>query len=342
MLQHTRLVDSPKFRQYDPSEVRLLSFVATQPSDVIESNGMRLQLASCAASAWVSAPLSLDLALGGVELPVALMPHDRWSELLLPTVRELPQQLLAAIVSHLMEPVITGIAEWTSTAPQIMRWPSQYAQGTRSCFALNVQSTSSEAPYKVLIAILSPAVVDLFTARAGRLKQHQRSDTHLLFAPSFVVLSRIRLLASELREVDVGDVVLLDCTSPSPFPKSVTGTFVVGNTTVAAGEIRANSFFIGSVERHAMDLSTASTSLNPLQMTDSVDSLQLTCRVVIAAGEVRINELTQWAIGTPVPLPISIDSDQVLLQVGHQNIARGRLVAIGEQLGLEIVETFVR
>jgi type III secretion system YscQ/HrcQ family protein len=342
MPDRSLLIDSPKFQRYDPSEVRLLCIAARSPTYANDSVGFECRLSRVDPSLWFTAALTVDFAIGQLEVPIALMPNTRWIELLSPAIRELPPQLLAAIMSHLLEPVTLAIADWTNTTPQILRWPSQLADGIRSMISLSVRSYTNEQVYVALVPVLSPAIVELFAARQQGLRWSDSSAASSLIVSSRIELTSVDLLLSEVRTLDVGDVLALD------LPRVPTQTLgrdcilTTANMRLAAGKVRSDTFFIASTEWQFMDIATDNQFTNAQEATPSVDELTLTCRVAIPGGEMRVGELSQLAVGSAIPLPVSVDSDRIMLLFGQQLAARGRLIAIGDQLGFEVVETLLR
>ena len=71
-----------------------------------------------------------------------------------------------------------------------------------------------------------------------------------------------------------------------------------------------------------------------------LQQLSLTAEAVIDTPPQRISAMQQWAPGTVVPLTCAVDGEQVRLRVNGHAMARGRLVAVGDALGIEIVELY--
>jgi flagellar motor switch/type III secretory pathway protein FliN len=320
----------------------LLSLAAREPQWFNETTDQRLRLSRANPSQWLTSPVTLDVSVGHLELPIALQPHIQWAELLLPAVRELPPQLIATIISHVLEPVTRAIAAWTDTSPQVARWPSQLESEARSMIAMHIGSITNDTTFEVLIPVLSPAVVNLFMNRSETSPCATSVSIRDLVAETTVELAQVALSNKELRSLNVGDIVALDCAATPSLPRSLPAKLCAGNSQVAIGTIRASSFLVDVFEWQFMAPLPPQNSQSAEDATAPIDDLTLNCRIVVPAGDVRIGDIAQWSVGTLITLPISVDSDRIALHVGQQLVARGRLVAIGEQLGFELIETFRR
>jgi flagellar motor switch/type III secretory pathway protein FliN len=189
---------------------------------------------------------------------------------------------------------------------------------------------------------LNPSIVELFERRTEGLRWSAQSNVDAIAISNEVELARVDLSSAEVRELDLGDVLTLDLANSASHIAAPIAALSLAGTRIATGRVTANTFLVESIERPFMDQSATTRPLTADAASQTLEELTLTCRVVLPGGDVRVGDIAQWGAGTALSLPFSIDSDRIVLLVGQQTIARGRLVAIGDQLGFEIVETFLR
>jgi flagellar motor switch/type III secretory pathway protein FliN len=334
-----RLSEHQLFKRLSAQRAGLLSEVARRPRLQSESAEFAMDASLSNAVTWTAASLTGELQVGMHVIPFALLPNPRWEELELATTRQLPEAVLGAVIAHLVDPVMRALSENLRFAAQIAAWPAQHRDRSNDVFlGLTVSAPSNHSPYHVVLAIEADETCAMFSAAFKASSVAAKSAVGHLFIRPKLVLARTRLEVEELRGLAAGDIVLVDA------PKRLLSDDVhnvavqAGTKKLASGLIRTTTLILSTLSETIENIDMTDSELDNTTETTTSRQLSLPAKVVIDMGELRVSDVTKWAVGSHITLPTTVDSDQIYLQVGSQYVGRGRLIAIGDHLGLEIIE----
>lgn len=332
------------------------------------AHALRARLRLVDGSAWEASqgwPSVLVQAGGAHGLPVRLAPHPQWEELAEPLFAGLPPALRQAIGAHVTSGLrrclgrclhVLGLAAPDVAVPLAPprdggAEDGRTAGGSAPALALEitVQAERAANSWLALVAVdslpLPGSVAPVQSAERAGVRHDLRIDVRAVFG-------RQQLTLQQVRELALGDVVLLADVPP------LDGTardawLYAGDTLLGAWrqDPVADSAIAGHVPATAQAgrWRRASPPPPPDRSTPLSDepsagaalhNLSLVAEAVIDATPQRVSDIQQWSAGSVIPLTGAVDSDQLRLRVGGHAVARGRLTAIGDTLGFEIVELY--
>ena len=339
---------------------------SARPDDALRA---RMRLAD--EGAWDTAGhwCSIELQFSGSRgVPVRLAAHAQWDELAEPNHAQLPVALRHAIAAHVTSGLrrCIGRCMWTlgiqlQDAAVALHIPTAHAgaddkAGAASARGPVLELAVAAQPSTTQWLVLIPIADMPLPASAGPLQRVPGDTRCNPWVPVRAVLGRQRLSRDQLAALTVGDVVLL-ADVPAQLDGQRTAWLMAGDTLLGAWQTddAAHRSLAGhlpsgsrvgrwhpaasppSLDTRSALLENDSSSTG----TSALQQLSLSAEVTIDALPQRFNDVQLWGAGTVVGLAASVDSDQLQLRVNGQTTARGRLVAIGDMLGFEIVELFV-
>lgn len=293
-----------------------------------------------ASNRWVRCRVVATIRTGGTRCRLGFVDTKPFSQLLAPSTRGLPSELIAALaavalhdsLSHLEKVVGTPLELESCHDKPETRPPRRVAQ---------ITPVAPEAKHvaPLLVDCDDAAFAELLVSRLVLASATDISTSNALRQPTWAVLGTATLTVEELYDLTIGDVVLLS--SVEGAANNINAQLMVGNSIVALASARGTDLLIAQTLQSPKDvsMSTATTdnALSKPGLAD-INSIALQARAVLPLPVTRLADIRNWGAGTVLPLNTPVDSDRILIQVGDQHVARGRLVLIDQQLGLEIVE----
>jgi flagellar motor switch/type III secretory pathway protein FliN len=297
-------------------------------------------------------PLRLELLCGDVPLSLALPVDERWETLTSPVTHDLPAPLQNAMAALMTQPILDKLERLIGTRPTIDRFSGSQNVGSKTAAApidgpVVRIDVAMKAPPLGWSAWCCPsaAAVSLVVEGATRLaKTADRALTWLqeLRLDPWAILAAASLKRCELDSLELGDLVLLNRVAAPDRHHVLPAIVSIGTSTTQC---------VGRAHARAAALSLTDTTVpRPLEgfMTTkentqtrpgfSTSRIEVPVVAALPAQRLTLGEIEQWAPGTLVPLASAVDSDRVNLLVAGQVVARGRLVTLDAQLGLEIIE----
>jgi flagellar motor switch/type III secretory pathway protein FliN len=340
----TNLTGHHGFKTVSAQVARARSWAARAPVfEFTEEPPLVMRWHCVAPSRWQMAVLTGDFRFGARVVPFALMPHPRWAELLLPATQRLPPSLLTAVITHHLKPVMQGLGRLLETTPQIAAWPSLQVSSPAWLLGVKMQiKDSSEPAFDTLLEIGQVDAAAWAESLSSRALPNRSLTVSAWQLSLKVEIGWAAISVGELQSIDVADVLMIEphVVAGAASDDQVPALLRVGATVIGQGWAGSAGFLIDTLFLPPKETSMS----NEDPATDPVKSLStqlhLRVRVVLDGGEFALSEIASWTVNTQLPLSIPVDSDRIRLEVGDRVIARGRLVAIDQQLGLEIAETY--
>jgi type III secretion system YscQ/HrcQ family protein len=349
---------------------------AVEGDESTETHMWRLRLELCRHSRLPASWPRIEVDVGGQRTRLCLVPHEQWRELSQPAFALLPDAIRFSIINHLTQGLrqCLGVAAhrlgWCTTdralpvlAPDAGQAHADPAtqQGSEGMAAsgplLQFTATAHGASPMQWTALLDGKQLTTPASVRGT----PESAPHLLL-PMHLRLGTATLPRADVRGLQVGDVVLLDATpasaSAAPVLPRDGGVLVCARQAIAVCEARSTNESATSWHlRHWVEASdplcnpttTGRTTLNsdtanPLGANTAAppdwNQLPVQLEAALIAAPVRVQDATRWVPGAVVPLNVGVDSDRVELRANGHGVARGRLVAVDNWLGLEIIEVY--
>jgi flagellar motor switch/type III secretory pathway protein FliN len=339
----TLLSQSHILKSVSADQSALLSIVARAPQINDPLSGSSIGLASSSASRWSACELTGELQAGSLTFPFALAANPRWESLEFVTTRLLPESVLSAMISHLLDPVVKTVGYCLDAAVRISAYPASAFDLAEALFLqVSCPNDLVPVPYTFILALQGQPHIALLKRVLERSAQLASwgGRTNILVFPK-LVLGQSRLFANELKDLATGDVVVLDRPRSRHTEDQYWSPILAGSQQVARGRVMESTL---ELKRVMEDMETADFSDKQVRSANAsrdIEKLALSARAVVAMDPVRVGDLSGWAVGTLISLPYSADSDQIFIEVADQRTARGRLVSIGDKLGVEILELLV-
>ena len=291
---------------------------------------------------WRLAVLTGDFRFGTVVIPFALMPHPRWSELLLPATQQLPPPLLAAVIAHHLDPITQALAQLTETTPQIAAWPSLETTAVACPLEVRMLVGKDEvAAFDFLLEVGHADAAEWLEPLCGRSRRTRATTPNAWRLPLSIEIGYASLKPEELKTLDVADVLVLEPVAATIERSEGIGAVLrVGMQAIGRGHLGPAGLSIAILFNPPREISMNNSEPSADSAKSLATQLHLRVRVVLDGGEFALGEIANWTAGTHLPLSTTLDSERIRLEVGDRVIARGRLIAIDQQFGLEVVETY--
>jgi hypothetical protein len=343
-----RLVISPlshstMLKRMGASEAALACSIARRPRMRVGSTQSELTIEPSYPARWLSADVTGEVQAGSVSLPFALLPNLRWESLYFVTTKLLPSAVLSAMISHLLDPVIKATGHCLGTTASISAYPAEEFDLANTCFIeLALASEHEYSPYEFVLGLTSDTALELVTNTITGSAQFDSWQNRMnICVRPILVLGQSLIPTSDLKNLCAGDIVLIDLLPAQLLNPDFRYDLIAGAHPFAHGPIRASSFELASFSHNMDTTETPSWGATFSTERSSVEYLTLSAQAVIAMDSIRVGDLAKWGVGSAIKLPHGVDSDQILLMVGGQRVARARLVTIGDRLGVELVELFL-
>jgi len=284
--------------------------------------------------------LEVQLRIGGTDVLVVIeepgvlgvMDIDR---------PELPDELRTAYLAALADPVWSLVESALGRAIEVV--------AVRADCTMNI--TSDCVSFEVGVAPNGPATRGFLGPLDSRLQQllcqlgRPVRRNLLSLDPPFdwiAVIGTTQLFASQLRALDVFDVVLIDdavFNNEALECQLVIGADRrrVGRAVLQLGELRMvqlnspGTAFMGAAFMTNREMESAGAH------EGAFDDVPVVLRFELAHWQAPLSEMAQLAPGAVIDLGHRIDSQSVAVWVGQRCIGRGQLVALGERLGVRIL-----
>lgn len=340
-MQASPLAACPQFKTFDPMYARLKKRFpcsraldrAEQVSDEIwlEVDWVDDRAKEC--QSWAS--LVVD------ELPVYLgfRRSTSTAELYDERTRKLPRGIREAVAGAVLQPVIDAVAHFARAKAVLNEWPVSVATLAPCALVLcrGVEGGRDDSD-RFVVAVHEQKYLDRLSVNAPQGRAIGLPE--FIQLPVSVEFGRSRLPYNKFKQTEIGDVVLL-ARHYSRLPVFQPALVVAGRVC-ARGAVISTNFKISDINRLDGDLAMPEISPPPANDATALAALEVPLTAVCSTYSVSAKEIATWQPGTIVPLGIPVDGDRITLMVGQQSVARGRLVGVGEQLGVEILDLYCR
>gem|GEM_PF-5388125 len=316
-------------RQLDPRQAQLSRALVRQPDWPIGEAGERLRWGGYAPSGPLTG-LRCQSPVG-----VFWVGIDNWSALkgaLVVDRSDIPETVRLGLMESTLQPLIASLA-------RLAGWPIA-CQAICSDTALESNDQVLEAPFSWTSQdgqeITTGVVRGSFEllARAARLKEGPAKSVLNPRMPLRMVfeIGECALRMQELRSLRVGDV--LRCQIP-PVPNnalSATGRFG-SNGPLVSVVIHKNQIKLDK----AMKVSVANDT-DPQVLLDPAEIAQIARPVKFEVGQIEmtVGDLSELRVGQVIELRSGIERSVVNITIDNQLIAKGELVAIGNELAVQL------
>lgn len=250
---------------------------------------------------------------------------------------ELPDELRAAYLTALGEPVWPLIEATLGCAVELTAVRINCAMDiTSECVSFEIGAVPTGPATRGFLGPVDPNLQHLLFELGKRNGARVPRPMNLPFEWAAVVGST-QLLASELRTLEILDVVLID--------DAVFNTEVLEcQLAVGADRQRAGRAVLQVGELRMIELTSPGAAFMTNRELDSTrahdgafDDVPVVLRFELAQWQAPLSELAQLASGAVIDLGHRIDSQSVAVWAGQRCIGRGQLVAIGERLGVRVL-----
>jgi type III secretion system YscQ/HrcQ family protein len=259
---------------------------------------------------------------------------------------DIPAELRPAFWALSLEPLLSraSAALGRSLRPAGPDGSAGILQG-RENFTLPFILTDSEGKTQGAgraIIPLSQSSLALLADVAKAFPRRRRDDPAALILPLSLCAGREAFPLELLRETRSGDVLLF--AAPAPILTLDAGGLALWSVNLAAGKITLQGRLTQNPQEAAMN-NKPETGANPPGKVgepaqeqlqgEFFDSLEVTLSLELEERQMSVGELATLAPGQTLETSVNLDAP-VTLKVGRQSIGRGRLVAVGDRLGVLI------
>ncbi|MGL4576294.1 MAG: FliM/FliN family flagellar motor switch protein [Burkholderiaceae bacterium] len=316
-----------------------------------EADGRTLQLKDGALHAAITImalsraqPIHLSVCAGAHRLGLTLPIDERWNELASITFGALPEALQIAIASMQTRSVVAVLQELLDVQLKIESVrpePADCKDADQIVLALRYRSVNSAAEWHAWLSLGDEGAAAWTVHQLDRHRPESRGIPawlRRLPLPLAAVPAWVPLSAKTLRSLRCGDTLLL-VSAPGKARSAILSSFValngrsIGQALISDQQLTLQGLISKNMEE-VMNESAPARS----QLGDPIAALPLHAYVALPIANASIADLVGWSPGKVVQLTHSVHSEQVELRVHGQLVARGRLVALDQQLGFEITE----
>jgi len=254
---------------------------------------------------------------------------------------ELPDELRTAYLTALGDPLWSHIESALGRPIEVVAVRNDCTMNvTSDCVSFEVGIAPNGPATRGFLGPLDSSLLRLLC----RLGKPMRRNSLSLDPPFewIAVIGTTQLAASQLRTLEVLDVVLIDdavFNNEALECQLVVGADrrQVGRAVLQLGELRMaqlnppGSAFMGAAFMTNREMEFVGAR------EGAFDDVPVVLRFELAQWQAPLSEMAQLAPGAVIDLGHRIDNQSVAVWVGQRCIGRGQLVAIGERLGVRIL-----
>lgn len=333
-----------------PRDLRLAQQLVHAPAQSMHIYGQAWRLRwrpdpLCAPVAW------LHLRIGGARMAVgfeSLTGLRNWSSLV---DAKAPDSLVAACVEMMGKPVWQAIAEHTGSAVDVLGFEGAAHEAPAAVSRVGLQLEQADGPLRIraVACLQDKAALALAVSMAPTLTRTMSpvaashdADLTLDALPIQLAaeLGRTRLPIGELTDLAPGDAVLVERLKR----RGTTALRLCGGASAATlGECMFNELGLEIVaidEPRGEKPMTDESLMQPeaAHVSQAIEQMQVELRFELARWRTTIGELRRMQPGSVVELSRPVDGENVTLWVEHRCVGRGRVVMVGDELAVQVLE----
>jgi type III secretion system YscQ/HrcQ family protein len=278
--------------------------------------------------------------LGAISFQAGITKSSRnvEADLFSPVFAELPEEIRIACVTQAFEPLLKPIADILGSSITFAEWSSGAPmEGWKISLERNVKEYGD---YNGASIVIAADTDDLLTDLLTNFPISPIELNGKLAVPLSLEYGWTTLTVSELQSMVLGDLVLMS--HPHTESSRITPTLVVSNSICIRGSVVNGAFEIRSFVGLPRGISMSDQLIDGVCSPVATEGLELQVTATCGTYSASIKDISTWKSGSVVSLGVPIDSDRITLMVGQQAIARGRLVGLGENFGVEITDLFIK